>query len=95
MSFMHAWALALGFIGLSAPVAVHFLTRPMPVPLQLTIPRFSALDTSGCGDDRWFRAKIGPGQTNAEPNSHSRLRLRLRPPRRLLPTARGILKLER
>ncbi|MFO0914518.1 MAG: BatA and WFA domain-containing protein [Pirellulales bacterium] len=40
MSFLHGWALALGMIGIAAPLAVHLLTKPRPQIRPLSTIRF-------------------------------------------------------
>jgi hypothetical protein len=40
MSFLHTWPLMVGMFALGAPLAVHFLTRPRPLPYSLSTLRF-------------------------------------------------------
>ncbi len=40
MSFLHWWAIGIGVAALAAPLAVHFLTKPKPVPFALSTVRF-------------------------------------------------------
>jgi len=38
--FLHAWAIPIGAVALSAPLVIHFLTRPKPVRMPLSTVRF-------------------------------------------------------
>lgn len=40
MNFLHFWAIGIGAVAIAAPVAVHFLTKPKPVPFALSTVRF-------------------------------------------------------
>jgi hypothetical protein len=40
MSFLNGWAIGIGAAALLAPLAVHFLTKPRPVPFPLSTIRF-------------------------------------------------------
>ncbi len=40
MDFINAWAIGIGALALGAPVAVHLLTKPKPVPFALSTVRF-------------------------------------------------------
>src|SRR5262245_44066003 len=38
--FINPWAIAIGVLAAGLPLAVHFLTRPRPVPMPLSTLRF-------------------------------------------------------
>src|SRR5688572_29108708 len=40
MSFLNAWAIAMGVVAAGLPVAIHLLTRPRPTRLPLSTLRF-------------------------------------------------------
>jgi Aerotolerance regulator N-terminal/von Willebrand factor type A domain len=40
MEFLHWWAIGIGGLSLAAPVVVHFLTKPKPIPFGLSTIRF-------------------------------------------------------
>ena len=40
MTFLHPWALALGIAAATAPVLIHWLTRPRPLRMSLSTLRF-------------------------------------------------------
>ena len=40
MSFLHPWAIGIGLLAAALPLAVHWLTRPKPVPMPLSTVRF-------------------------------------------------------
>lgn len=42
MTFLNAWALGIGALALAAPLAVHLLTRPKPVPFSLSTMKLLA-----------------------------------------------------
>jgi Aerotolerance regulator N-terminal/von Willebrand factor type A domain len=40
MEFLHWWAIGIGGLSIAAPVVVHFMTKPRPVPFGLSTIRF-------------------------------------------------------
>jgi hypothetical protein len=40
MTFLHPWAMVIGALAAGLPVAIHFLTKPRPVRMQLSTVRF-------------------------------------------------------
>lgn len=40
MEFMNWWAIGIGGLAVAAPVVVHFLTKPRPIPFSLSTVRF-------------------------------------------------------
>ncbi|MFO0942455.1 MAG: BatA and WFA domain-containing protein [Pirellulales bacterium] len=40
MEFLNWWAIGIGGLAVAAPVAVHFLTKPRPIPFSLSTVRF-------------------------------------------------------